>query len=378
MNNGKYFVPDTETPMNRSRSCGAFVLFFVAFVGLGFFVLLITAWGKSGQVNRTFGAPSPNLDISERLSYTWRLSSFIEEMTTPSGVIPEKIEFEVELGESPITVSMRLQEADLINNADAFRTYLVYKGLDTQIQAGIYHLDKAQAPYLIAHKLLDPAPTNATLVILPGWRLEEIAASLPTSGLTIAPEDFIALVQRENAEGYLLPGTYDLPRTTTADVLLLNVRTSFDSAITDELRDGFNQQGLTLQEAVIMASIVEREAVVAEEMPMIASVFLNRHKANINLDADPTVQYAVGFNEPQNTWWTNPISAANLQFDSPYNTYLHPGLPPGPICNPSTNAMRAVAFPAQTPYYFFRATCDDSGRHSFAETFQEHVNNACP
>ena len=158
----------------------------------------------------------------------------------------------------------------------------------------------------------------------------------------------------------------------------MTLRTTFDAAITNELKDGFDQHGLSLQEAVILASIVEREAVVTDEMPLIASVFLNRLVSNISLDADPTVQYAVGFNESQNTWWTNPISAADLQYNSPYNTYLYPGLPPGPICNPSTNALRAVAFPAQTPYYYFRATCDDSGLHFFAETFQEHVNNACP
>jgi UPF0755 protein len=113
-------------------------------------------------------------------------------------------------------------------------------------------------------------------------------------------------------------------------------------------------------------------------MPLIASVFLNRLNADIKLDADPTVQYAVGYNAAQATWWTNPLSFEDLQLDSPYNTYLYAGLPPGPICNPSIDALRSVAFPAQTPYYFFRAACDGSGRHLFAETFDEHVNNACP
>jgi len=156
------------------------------------------------------------------------------------------------------------------------------------------------------------------------------------------------------------------------------IRSAFDTAITDELLAGFEQQGLNLHQAVILASIVEREAVVEDEMPLIASVFLNRLVAGINLDADPTVQYAVGYNAAQESWWTNPISLSDLQYNSPFNTYLYPGLPPGPICNPSPNALRAVAFPAQTPYYFFRATCDGTGRHAFAETFQEHLNNACP
>jgi UPF0755 protein len=97
----------------------------------------------------------------------------------------------------------------------------------------------------------------------------------------------------------------------------------------------------------------------------------------MNLESDPTVQYALGYNLEQGTWWTNPLSGADLDFDSLYNTYQVPGFPPGPISNPSLNALRAVAFPAQTPYYYFRARCDNSGLHNFAETFEQHLNNGC-
>jgi UPF0755 protein len=131
-------------------------------------------------------------------------------------------------------------------------------------------------------------------------------------------------------------------------------------------------------QAVTLASIVQREAVVADERPQIASVFLNRLHAGMKLDTDPTVQYALGFNPIQGTWWTNPLNATDLQVDSPYNTYIYTGLPPGPIANPSLSALRAVAFPAETPYYFFRARCDDSGLHDFAVTFEEHLQNGCP
>jgi UPF0755 protein len=364
--------------MNRTRSCSTLIFFFTILFGLIAMILLIVAWGKFEQVDPVFGAPSPNLGFSERLSYTWQLVGHTDTLTRPADPLGQDVEFVIQLGESPIVISERLQQAGLIEDADAFRVFLVYKGLDTQIQAGKYTLNPAQAPIEIAEALVDPAPTNATLVILAGWRLEEIAASLPTSGLGIAPDDFIALVQSEAAEGYLMPGMYDLPRTTSAEAMLWSVRSAFDAAISDEILDGFEQQGLNLQQAIILASIVEREAVVADEMPLIASVFINRLVVGMKLESDPTVQYAVGFNASQNSWWTNPISLADLQFDSPYNTYIYPGLPPGPICNPSLNALRAVAFPAQSPYYFFRATCDGSGRHAFAETFQEHVNNACP
>ncbi len=111
--------------------------------------------------------------------------------------------------------------------------------------------------------------------------------------------------------------------------------------------------------------------------PMIASVFINRLNVGMKLDSDPTVQYAIGFNKEQNTWWTNPLNLDDLKIDSPYNTYLNTKLPPGPIANPGLEALQAVAFPARTPYFFFRAACDGSGRHLFSKTYDEHIHNEC-
>jgi UPF0755 protein len=113
-------------------------------------------------------------------------------------------------------------------------------------------------------------------------------------------------------------------------------------------------------------------------MPLIASVFLNRVDSGMLLEADPTVQYALGFFPPQATWWRSPLSSGDLQVDSPFNTYLYGGLPPSPICNPSLDALLAVANAPATSYYFFRAACDGSGRHLFAETYNQHLSNACP
>jgi UPF0755 protein len=151
----------------------------------------------------------------------------------------------------------------------------------------------------------------------------------------------------------------------------------FSNTLSYEIKAGIEQQGLSLYEGVILASIVEREAILAEEMPIIASVFYNRLAIGMRLETDPTVQYAIGYNPGQGTWWTNPLSLSDLQIDSPYNTYLYPGLPPSPISNPSITALQAVAFPAQTPYYYFRAACDGSGRHNFSETYDQHLSNAC-
>ena len=126
-----------------------------------------------------------------------------------------------------------------------------------------------------------------------------------------------------------------------------------------------------------LASIVERESIQDEEAPQIASVYLNRLNIGMKLDADPTVQYALGFNPVQNTWRTNPLSATDLHVASSYNTYENAGLPPSPISNPSLNSLQAVAFPAETPYYYFRARCDGSGLHIYAESFDEHIANGC-
>jgi len=218
--------------------------------------------------------------------------------------------------------------------------------------------------------------------------MEEIAASLPTSGLDITPEAFSAaasapvsapgfLPAGASAEGFLAPGPYILSRAIPADQLVSALLEGFSARLTPELENGFAAQGLTVYQAVTLASIIQREAVAPGEMPMIASVFYNRLAIDMPLQADPTVQYALGYNLPQGTWWTNPLSGEDLLFDSPYNTYVYGGLPPGPISNPGIEALQAVAAPAQSNYYYFQARCDGSGLHNFAETLEQHWQNNC-
>jgi len=247
-------------------------------------------------------------------------------------------------------------------------------------------------PLEIAHKLQDATPTEVTFHILPGWRLDEIAAALPTSGLNITPDEFLKIVasppqnfaalyelpSNASLEGFLLPDEYKLSREITAQEFITTILGNFEAKISNDLLQGFENQGLNLYQAVTLASIVQREAIVQDEMPLIASVFINRLNTGLKLDSDPTVQYALGYNAEKKTWWTNPLSLTDLKIDSPYNTYRYPGLPPGPIANPDLSALRAVAFPAKTPYYYFRAACDGSGKHEFSETFQEHLSKECP
>jgi UPF0755 protein len=376
----------------RSRYTALILLMLTLAICAG---ITLIVWGLvslPGFAADTFGPASPGLGFIQRIRLSGELLLNEEELTKPVDPFGEPQPFEVILGETPPSIAARLQEEGLISWADAFLNYLQYAGLDTTLQAGKYFLSPAMSPVEIAHSLQDATPTEVTITVLPGWRLEEIAATLPTSGLEITPQEFLSeasilpsgyafladLPRRASLEGFLAPGSYRLPRQMSVTGLFNVLLDHFSAQLTSEIRRGFERQGLDVFEAVTLASIVERESVNEEEMPLIASVFLNRLSIDMKLDADSTVQYALGYNESQETWWTNPLRGEDLTIDSAYNTYLYPGLPPGPIANPSLNALRAVAFPGQTPYFYFRAACDGSGNHLFAETFEQHVENACP
>ena len=155
------------------------------------------------------------------------------------------------------------------------------------------------------------------------------------------------------------------------------ITTRFINQVSGDILNSISAKHLTIQETIIFASIVERESIVEEEMPLIASVFLNRHSIGMKLDSDPTVQYALGFNQSQGTWWTNPLSGQDLKIESPYNTYQNIGLPPTAICNPGLAAIQSIAYAAESPYYYFRARCDGNGYHNFAVSFEEHLENGC-
>jgi UPF0755 protein len=344
------------------------------------------------RVEAIYGAPKPGLDLVDRVYLSTQLFLGSDALTTPRGILSEPLAFNIAFGETPQSIAANLQDAGAIADADAFLAFLEYAGLDTSIQAGEYEIDPVLNSLEIAKTLQDATPKDVDFSVLPGWRVEEIAATLTTSGLEFTPDEFLAAIRtapegflflQENPpgsslEGFLYPGMYRIPRESNVRQFLAILLGGFESQLTQDLLQGFERQGLDLYDAVTLASIVQRETVVVDEMPTIASVFLNRLAIGMALEADSTVQYALGYNESQGTWWTNPLSSRDLQTDSLSNTYRYPWLPPSPIANPGVDALRAVAFPAQTPYYYFRATCDDSGRHAFAVTFEEHLQNACP
>lgn len=357
------------------------------FIGLALLVLVYFPY----TARVLFGEEAPALTVYQKLSFPVRLVLGQQNLLAPVAFEGSERVFTIEPGESVDSICMKLQQNGLITDPDLFRIYLIYSGLDRGIQAGKYKISQPISSVEIGKMLQDATPAEIDFVILPGWRAEEIAASLETSGLTITAPEFMTLVQNpaalslpqslvsiKNLEGYLLPGDYVIPRESNEMQLITIIIEKFASEVTPEMFQVYQDHGLTLDQAVIIASMVQREAIHEEEMPLIASVFLNRLSVGMKFDSDATVQYALGHNDIDNTWWKSPLSLADLAIDSPYNTYVNTGFPLGPICNPGIKALQAVAYPAQSSFYYFRAKCDQSGYHNFAETFEQQQQNACP
>ncbi len=380
--------------MKQKRSMLANLLISLILVSICIIVLLGSwiVFSLPRQAASLFGPADPNLDFPQRIYLSARLLLQEQDITRANNPSGDVQTFEIQLGETTAEITRRLESKNLIPNARALRDYLVYTGLDTSIQAGEYMLNPRMSPLEVAHALQDATPQQISFNILAGWRMEEIADALPTSGLSFAPGAFLAsarnpilthplspyLPEGASLEGFFFPDQYRLDRNITQEQFISTILDNFMIKVIPTLSEGFQNQGLDLYKAVTLASIVQREAMSEDEMGTIASVFLNRLSIGMRLETDPTVQYALGYQNADQTWWKNPLGINDLKFYSPYNTYIFPGLPPGPIANPSLEALSAVAYPEQTPYYFFRAACDGSGRHNFSQTFEEHKANACP
>jgi UPF0755 protein len=207
-----------------------------------------------------------------------------------------------------------------------------------------------------------------------------------TADLGILPDDsrerygFLAFRPAGSSlEGYLYPSVYELPADDPSAASLLSRQLDeFGARVMPPYWEAVAQGTTTLElhDVLTLASIVEREAVVDEDRPVIAGVYLNRLARGMRLEADPTVQYAMGYQPDTGQWWKTPVYLDEYEsVDSPYNTYLYEGLPPGPIANPGLRSIEAVLHPQQHDYLYFVATPDGSGRHVFSRTFEEHLEN---
>ena len=309
-----------------------------------------------------------------------------DDIDRPAGDDDTLVPFSIEQGETAVTISGRLAEEGFINDSDLFRLYIRYHNVDAHLEAGDFDLRRNMTMKEIAEALQHARMEEVTVTIVPGWRIEQIAEMLEGEGI-MEGDAFLALARQgtfayavladrpagSSLEGYLFPETYRLPAQATALDLIERMLKTFEQRLTPEMRQAIRGQGLSIHEAVVVASIVQREGVVVEEFPIIADVYLNRIEQGIYLQADPTFQYARGYDAASGKWWA-PFQVEDVELiQSPYNTFLNPGLPPGPICNPNQAALEAVAFPADTDYLFFYAKGD--GTHAFASTYEEHLQN---
>lgn len=340
------------------------------------------------EAERVFGAPTHGLTSLQEVRLSYVLVTHESDLLKPAGPTAQTRLFQVKAGESANEVAHRLQAEGFVPNAEAFSAYLVYKGLDRHIRQGTFKLSAARPPVEIASALQFPLLKDAVLVILPGWRREEIAASLASTGLSITAQEFLrvtshaadfdlpfAVPKGTTLEGFLFPDSYEIPREATAKTVAEILVARASKALSADWQKAVLRQGLTPYQGLVLASIVQRETEDPTEMPLIASVYYNRLRRGMALEADPTVQYALG--KPTD-WWPAPLNPNLLYYNSLYNTYIHKGLPPAPIDNPGADALKAVAYPAQTDYLYFRAACGSPPHHLFSRTYQEHLQKGCP
>jgi UPF0755 protein len=275
--------------------------------------------------------------------------------------------FVVKNGEGVREVANNLKAAGLIRDPIVFFLYTRFEGLDKQIQAGDFRLNPALSMADVASNL-----THGTLdiwtTIPEGLRSDEIADLLKTK-IPSYNESWRAILDAN--EGYLFPDTYLIPRDADINMILsllkVNFQTKYDSVKNSKTT------ALTDAQTIVIASIIEREAIFAQDRPIVASVLINRLDIGMALGSDPTVQYALGYQPDTKTWWKKDLTADDLLVNSPYNTRKNAGLPPTAISNPGLSAIEAALNPAKTDYLYFFS--DKQGHLHFATTIQGHNAN---
>jgi UPF0755 protein len=280
-----------------------------------------------------------------------------------------QVQFVIPKGQSISKIGDRLKEQGLIKSSFAFKLLVKKEKLETKIQAGSFTINPSMDLGEIANELTT-GTEDVWITLQEGWRKEEIAESIERQGFEFFDkEEFLALAQ--DAEGTLFPDTYLVPQQLTATQLFTILTTTFDKKIA-ELEDDIEQSPYTFDEALIMASLVEREGKGYENLRYVAGILWNRIEIGMALQADATLQYAHGYSSTYKTWWKEP-TAQDKEIDSPYNTYLNPGLPPTPISNPGLEAIKATLNPIKSEYLYY--IHDKNGVGHYATSYDQHLEN---
>jgi UPF0755 protein len=351
----------------------------------------------AGLIDPTAGQGALTPENVEKQVLQFNLKMREADLAIPAGPDPRPRSFVINPGEPARYIAARLAQAGFITDADLFNLYLRVSGLDRGLAAGNFMLSENMTMPQVAEALQNALFEEVLVTIPEGFRAEEIgerlaqnnvmdyetfmnAVTAPRSLSLFEDYDFLqALPGDASLEGFLFPDTYRLPVfASTPEIVLRAFLDNFEDRVGNDNLVGGNS-GLSGRDLVNLASIVEKEAVQADERPLIASVYVNRlngacapEVGGNYLQADPTVQYAAG--RPGDWWWKPQSIEEYSQIISPYNTYLNQGLPPGPIANPGLSAIEATRNPAATAFCFFVATGEER-RHIFAQTYGEHQQN---
>lgn len=305
--------------------------------------------------------------------WTWAIQS--KDMKGTSEVLT------VEPGMNTRQIAAMLEEHKIIRSALVFRYLAKAEKADEKIIHGMYLFSPAQSPIEILNELINGPDVEILRVTFPeGYNTDQIVTALVEKGLG-TKEDFYHVIANDvfdyaflqgtpsgihRLDGFLFPDTYYFEKNNSPHEIIEKILQRFGQEITSDTATQLQQVGLTLYEWVTLSSLVEKEAVKAEDRQLIASVFLNRLAKNMKLESCATIQYILGTPKAK-------LYEKDLQIPSPYNTYLHAGLPPGPIASPGHASLDAVLHPAKTDYLFFVAK--SNGYHVFSKTYEEHLQN---
>ena len=303
------------------------------------------------------------------------------------------VEFEVASGSSLSAVSRKLEEAGLIHNRTVFKYMADLMGMGQKIQSGDYELTRAMSATEILDQLVsgDGKPLTMKITIIPGWTVEDVADYLVEQKIFKTPDEFLALCRTGESysgyyfieemmktgdtgkrlyalEGYLSPNTYEIYTSSGADTIIKRLLSQTEAAYSLSYDERAQALGLTMDEVFTLASMIEKEAKKAE-FAKVSAVFHNRLKQKMTLGSDVTIKYVSGSDKMV-------LGGSDLDVDSPYNTYKYKGLPIGPICNPSMDAVIAALYPDEQflaqKYLYFCSTDPDSGSLHFSRTLEEH------
>jgi UPF0755 protein len=295
------------------------------------------------------------------------------------GYAEPEVFVEIPSGSGPARIGERLVSAGIVRDTLTFRAALLLSGRARALKAGEYRFDAPMHSLDVIDKIARGDVYKRLLTFREGLTMAEMAQVFEEKGFGNAAEFVKAAAnaslitdldpEAKDLEGYLFPETYSLPRDTAASGVVDQMVKAFRNALAPEMIESAKANGLTVRQLVTLASLVEKETATAEERPLVAAVYRNRLGIHMPMQADPTVIYAL---QKAGAYKGN-LTRDNLQFDSPYNTYRYPGLPPGPIASPGRASLEAAAKPAAVDFLYFVSKND--GSHVFASNLDEHNRN---